>query len=105
MLFRSSAEPQAISLLYTTAAPTAGSAVSNAFAFRVTDGAGVAINGIQPTITVVSGAAEVTRIRQPGAFYPGIFFVGVRFGAEPGTSVFRIQAGELTRDVRITAGR
>lgn len=100
-----SPEPRAISLIYTTGAPDAGSTVSTAIAFRILNAAGVAINAIDPTVTVVSGGAEVTRIRPPNAFYPGVFFVGVRFGVTPSANVFRIQAGDLTREVRIATGR
>lgn len=97
--------PSAVSVPYQADSGEVGGSLSLAIAFRVTDAAGVTINSVEPAVTAISGGATVTRVYPPSSYYPGLFIVSVRFGPEPGTNVFRIQAGDITREVRIASTR
>jgi hypothetical protein len=69
--------------------------------FRTTDAAGLAVN-LEPTLTITEGSGRVTSVLSVDAEIPGAWLAQVRLGAEPGNNTFRIQVGELTRDVTIS---
>ena len=91
--------PRTITILYTDDSPMAGAAVS--ILFRVTDAAGLSIVDQSPAVTVVSGGGAVTRVRSRDTTYPGVFSASVTLGRVRGANIFRIQAGDLTKDVSI----
>jgi hypothetical protein len=93
--------PKRITLLSTDDAPRAGSSSSEAILFRVTDVAGVVSTEARPTVTAVSGGGNVTRVRSRDAVYPGVWSVAVQYGPLRGANVFRIEAGDLVREVTV----
>ncbi len=93
---------QNITILRQKTRDAAGAVVDNAFLLRITDMSGIAIADTPPVITAISGEGRVLRITSRDAFYPGIFSVRVLLGALPGPNVFRIQAGDVTKDITIT---
>jgi subtilisin family serine protease len=78
-----------------------GDSVNSAVYFRVLDASGLHISDIEPVVTVISGEGEVLRVRSLDARVPGAFSFGARMGPHAGRNVFRIQAGEVTREVSI----
>ena len=81
----------------------AGSRVSDAFYFRVTDASGIVLPNSQPTVTVVSGGGSVISTTSLDRQYPGVFSATVRLGATRGDNVFRIAAGDVEPvDITIT---
>lgn len=72
--------------------------------FRVLDGAGFAFEP-KVDMTVVSGGGEVQGVAKLGADYPGLYVAQMQLGAQPGKNVFRLSAGEVTRDVEILGQR
>jgi hypothetical protein len=94
-----SGQPQHITLLANQATGTAGSSVSNALLFRVTDDSGVPVAD-PPAVRVLSGGGTVNNINT-FSNVPYLFGANVRLGPRPGANVFRIQVGELTKDVTI----
>jgi subtilisin family serine protease len=93
--------PQAITVLNTIDTQRAGASVS--ILFRATDASGLAVTDPEPAVTMVSGGGSVARVRNTSASYPGAFVATVTLGLRAGTNVFRIQAGEVTKDVAIVA--
>jgi minor extracellular serine protease Vpr len=78
----------------------AGSTVQDAMYFRVTDENGLPVTGVRPSVLTVSGGGSVSGLFEiTGA--PYTYDTYVRLGTRPGANVFRIQAGELTKDVTI----
>jgi hypothetical protein len=95
--------PSHITVLSRESAGNRGSLVRSAATFRITDLSGVAIEGVSPEVTVVSGNGDVTGVASLDAIYPGVFRLAVRLGPQTGSNVFRIQAGQITRDITIQA--
>lgn len=93
--------PQNLTVLLTDTTPPANRPSTDAILFRITDSAGVPITTVQPEVTVVSGGGTVTRVRSRDALYPGVWGVNVTYGRTPGSNVFHIQAGSLSRDATI----
>ncbi len=75
--------------------PRAGTRVSNAIYFRVTDASGVALANAEPTVTAVSGGGTVIDTASLNRQYPGVFSVSVRLGPRPGDNVFRLAVGDV----------
>jgi subtilisin family serine protease len=69
--------------------------------FRVLDAAGVPQLG-QPVVTVAQGDGSVFSVDSQDALYPGLFVAEVRLGTLPGSNVFVIEAGGISRSVTIT---
>ena len=93
--------PKRITVLAKDDAPRAGSSSSDAILFRVTDVAGVALTDVQPVVTVVSGGGTVTRVRSRDALYPGVWSANVQYGPRRGSNVFRIEVGDLVKEVTV----
>lgn len=84
--------------------PAAGSTVTDAIDFRVTDPSGIIVGSVTPTVTVTSGGGSVLSITSEDDAYPGVWSVDIRMGPTSGASnVFQIVAGGITQDVAITA--
>ncbi len=85
--------------LHTVASGSAGS--NRSIFIRVADAARVAMKDFKPEVTAVTEDAAVTSVDSADEFYPGFWRARVRLGA--GTrSVFRVQAGSVTRTVTIS---
>jgi minor extracellular serine protease Vpr len=95
--------PATIPLLAATITGRRSRQVIDAFQFRVTDSAGVPIAGVVPDVSVTAGSGTVVSVASVDADSPGVFSVTVRLGLEAGVNTFRIQAGQVLRDVNITA--
>jgi hypothetical protein len=78
----------------------AGTVVTNAVLFRVTDEVGLPVTGVLPTISTVSGGGEFAGLRVFSSA-PYLYGANLRLGLASGNNVFRIQAGEIVRDVTI----
>ena len=79
---------------------SAGTRVSDAVIFRITDSSGLPVSNVSPVATSVSGGGTVMGVaRYNGA--PNAFALTVRPAA--GTNVFQIQVGSITALVDIVA--
>ncbi|MFN3326391.1 MAG: S8 family serine peptidase [Bryobacteraceae bacterium] len=84
-------------------APDSGTTGSLQFiTIRITDAAGIPIR-TEPQVSVVQGGGSVEQIRLIDSQAPGAFRIRVRLGMEAGPNVFRVQAGEIHRDITIRA--
>jgi hypothetical protein len=89
-----------VTILNTSNGGRAGSTIANAMYFRVTDENGLPVVDARPNVLPVSGGGTVSGLFQvTGA--PYTFDTYVRLGTRPGANVFRIQVGDLTKDVTI----
>ena len=95
--------PRYITVLDEQSSGRAGALVSDAVLFRITDAAGLLAEGLTPEVSVVSGGGTVVSVRSRQGISPGAFGLNVRLGPRSGANVFRIQAGDMTRDVTIVA--
>ncbi|MBM3815238.1 MAG: hypothetical protein FJW20_26800 [Acidimicrobiia bacterium] len=93
--------PRFIYLGFSVPSRSAGSEILDAIILRVNNAIGTALTDPQPSVEVVSGGGQVVNTRSLDTFYPGHFGVTVRLGPSPGNNVFRIRAGDLTREVTI----
>ncbi|MBI1786392.1 MAG: S8 family serine peptidase [Acidobacteria bacterium] len=93
--------PAGISLLDASDTSKPGTRLRDAIVFRVTDASGVILRGVDPQVTVVSGGGEVSSVASLNRDIPGAYGVTVRLGARAGDNVFRIEVGELRRDITI----
>jgi subtilisin family serine protease len=100
-----SSTPAHITILSTPGAPpAAGTVVSDAIWFRVTDASGIIVAGVTPTVTVSSGGGSVVSVDSLNSYYPGVWAVTARMGPASGASnVFVISAGKLTASVTIVS--
>ncbi len=69
--------------------------------FKMTDPSGVVVGTAQPQVTVASGGGSVVSVRSVDDEFPGVTSARLRLGPAAGSNVFRIQVGELRRDVTI----
>jgi subtilisin family serine protease len=95
--------PQTISILSTSTGARRGSSLNDAIVFRVTDVSGIPFDLPTPAVTALSGGGEVLSVISEDSSITGAYGVRVRLGAAAGANTFRIQAGDVTRDVTITA--
>jgi subtilisin family serine protease len=86
-------------LTHTNSAPAGSTGL--AVVFRVSDESGLPAN-VPPMVTVVSGGGRVVGVTSIDSLVPNAFGLSARLGVLPGANVFRIQAGDLTKDVTIT---
>jgi hypothetical protein len=70
--------------------------------FRVSDASGIAITNIQPAVTVVSGTGVLSSVNSRNSLIPGAFGINLRLGPRSGTTVVRIQAGDITLEVPVS---
>jgi len=96
--------PASISLLNLPSSEAPGTLISN-FYFRVIDKAGLSLTEPIPTMTVVSGAGTVLGVELMGSSFPGVYVASLRLGRTAGLNVFKITAGGVEREVRITGSR
>lgn len=68
--------------------------------FRLTDEAGLPLDGAKPTVTVKSGSGSVVDVFSRAEVFPGIYAIHVRPAA--GQTVFTIAIDGLTRDFTIS---
>lgn len=81
-----------------------GALLRRAISVRVTDASGVPLNEPPPRVSVVSGGGSVVSVDSVDRQFPGLFEVSVRLGPQAGNNVFRVEAGNLSREV-IIVGR
>jgi minor extracellular serine protease Vpr len=96
--------PAYITVLYNVgsgSAPSAGSRISQAVVFRVTDAAGLPVPGLQPSVTAMSSGAQALAVSSIDGSIPGAYSMGVRLSSLPGANVFQIQAGTISASVTI----
>jgi hypothetical protein len=82
-----------------TTSGAAGSTISDAVLFRVTDEAGVPVAEV-PSIQPIAGGGDFAGLRTFGNT-PYAYSVSFRLGPRPGVNVFRIQAGDVSKDVTV----
>jgi minor extracellular serine protease Vpr len=97
-----SGTPAHITVLDSVTSGRRGSIQRDAILFRVTDVSGVALAGVQPQVTAVSGGGAASRVTSYDGEAPGLFGADVRLGPSAGTNLFRIRVGTVTLDVSIT---
>ena len=90
-----SGTPAFVTLLTLSASGAAGSTLSEAAVFRITDAAGLPVS-TAAMVTTVSGGGRVNGIAGLGSDYPNDYAITVRLGAQPGSNVFQIQAGSVS---------
>lgn len=73
--------------------------------FRVLDRSGVALGNIGPFVRVLSGGGRVLDVERLDWLYPGLYAAHVVLGSMAGNNVFRIEAGDIAREVVITGTR
>jgi hypothetical protein len=93
--------PRTVTMLNTIDSPKPGASAT--ILSRATDPSGLAVTEIEPAVTVVSGGGSVVRVRTRNPSYPGAFSATVTLGAKAGANVFRIQAGDVTKDIAIVS--
>jgi hypothetical protein len=95
-------EVAAIPLIGQTATGRRNGQLREAIYFRVTDAAGVPIEGALPEVEPLEGGGRVLGISSLDAQSPGLFAASVRLGPAAGMNTFRVEAGEKTLMVSIT---
>ncbi|MCC6857242.1 MAG: S8 family serine peptidase [Bryobacterales bacterium] len=96
--------PRRITILMTAADnsnPRPGASLSAAALFRITDASGVPLTDLDPQVTVVSGGGTVLRVVSRDRSFPGVYSFSAQLGPLAGPNVFRITAGDLSREVTI----
>ena len=96
-----SAEPRYITILDAAASGDPSELLNDAILFRATDASGVVLLNVTPRVTAGSGGGRVVRFRSIHRAVPGAYSVDVRLGPGEGPYVFRIEIGELTKEVTI----
>ncbi|HWC96833.1 MAG TPA: S8 family serine peptidase [Candidatus Sulfopaludibacter sp.] len=89
-----------ITILYTSGAASAGSRISEAVVFRVTDPNGLAVT-TPPTVTALTSGAQVASLSSLNYAIPNAFTFTARLSSNPGGNVYQIQAGGITTTVTI----
>jgi minor extracellular serine protease Vpr len=97
--------PADLAILDPTATGSPGARLDNAFAVRITDSSGIPVKDLRPTVTATSGDGSVIQVVSIDQLSPGVFFVDVRLGPDPGDNMFHVQAGTLEQDVTIRGSR
>jgi subtilisin family serine protease len=100
--YAATSDPARVTTLDAITSGRRGSNQRDAALFRITDSSGVALAGIQPDVSVVSGGGTVRAINSYDSDIPGLFGIDVQLGPAAGTNVFRIQAGNASLDITIT---
>jgi minor extracellular serine protease Vpr len=96
-----SGQPAHVTVLHSPTTGAAGSRLSNAIYFRVTDAAGIPVTSVAPSVTAVSTGSQAGAVSSVDFQYPGAYAFTVRLAAQPGSNVYQIQAGSLTATVTI----
>ena len=97
--------PAFVTVLYNVGSQspqTAGSRLSQAVLFRVTDSAGLPIAGLVPNVTALSTGSAATGLTSLDSAVPGSYTFSVRLSLTPGPNTFQIQAGAISTTVTIT---
>ncbi len=95
--------PANITILDSIVSARRGSLQRQAVSFRITDVSGLNLTAAQPQVTALSGGGTARGVVSYDSDVPGLFGIDVQLGPVAGTNVFRIQAGDVTADVTITA--
>jgi minor extracellular serine protease Vpr len=96
-----SGTPAFVTTLLSTPSGSAGSTLTQAAVFRITDAAGLPL-AMTPQVSAVSGGGRVNGVSGLGNGYPNDYALSVRLGAQPGSNVFQIQAGSISTQITIT---
>ncbi len=97
-----SGTPAHLTILESISSGRRGSPQSDAVLFRITDASGVPLTGVQPDISVTAGSGSVLGVHSYDSEIPGVFGIDVRLSQLRGVNVFRIQAGEVVKEISIT---
>ena len=96
-----SGTPAFITVLSSSSSASAGSTLTQAAIFRITDAAGLPVS-TAPTVTTISGGGRVNGVATFSSAYPNDYALSVRLGTQPGSNVFQIQTGSLSSTVTIS---
>ena len=96
-----STTPSYITVLDSPSSPSAGATIPAAVVFRVNDASGLPLTGQTPFATAVSGAGRASAVTSLDSEVPNAYAFSVRLDPRPGSNVFRIVVGDLTKDVTI----
>ncbi len=97
-------QPAHVTVLYNAGSSgpqAAGSRLSQAAIFRVTDAAGLPVTSIVPSVTAVSTGAQASSISSLDDQVPNAYTFNARLSPQPGSNVFQIQAGSVSTTVTI----
>jgi hypothetical protein len=97
-----SGTPAHVTILDSLTSARRSSMQQDAILFRITDVSGLALTGVQPQVTVVSGGGTFLGLNSYDDQVPGLFGIDVRLGPSAGTNVFRLQVGGVTAEVSIS---
>jgi len=82
-----------------------GQILSSGILFQITEASGVPVSNLEPVVTVAAGDGTVRAVQNLDLISPALYRVNLRLGPAAGDNIFRITAGEVTRDVVIPASR
>jgi minor extracellular serine protease Vpr len=94
--------PAHITILNASQGTVQATSGQDAVLFRITDASGIPVTDIKPTVSIVSGASTFSSVNSRDSVIPGAFGVNLRLGTRKGTSVVRIQAGDIVTDVSVS---
>jgi hypothetical protein len=94
-------QPAHITILSSTDSGSAGSQITNAFVFRVTDAAGLPVTALQPSVTAITAGARVSSIFSVDSQISNAFTFSVGLAAQAGNNVYQIQDGSQTITVTV----
>jgi minor extracellular serine protease Vpr len=97
-------QPAHVTVLYNAGSSgpqAAGSRLSQAVIFRVTDAAGLPVTSVVPSVTAVSTGAQASSITSLDDQVPNAYTFTARLSLQPGSNVFQIQAGSVSTTVTI----
>jgi subtilisin family serine protease len=97
-------QPAHITVLYNVGndgAQSAGSRLSQAVVFRVSDAAGLPVSGLVPSVKAASSGAQASGLSSLDSVVPNAYTFNARLSVLPGSNVFQIQAGPVTTTVTI----
>ncbi len=92
--------PAHITVLNSTTSGAAGSRITNAIMFRVTDAIGLPVTGVEPTVSPVTSGAQSGTLSSVTSI-PNAYVTTVRLSPQAGNNVYQIQAGDISTTVTI----
>jgi hypothetical protein len=98
-----SSQPAHITILSREDDPRRNANVFDAVIFRVTDAAGIPVQGVEPKITMISGEGSVVEVLPRNRLTPGAWSAHLRMGPAAGANTFRIEAGGVFKELTFTA--
>lgn len=90
-----------VTLLYSDQTGSPDEILEDSIVFRLTDASGANIAGGAPKVSVVSGDGKLVDLADYTSVIPGTWSITLQLGPVAGPNVFRIEAGDVKRDVTI----